>query len=166
MQEEKKPIGYDNEGFEEITQAISELLNTFPGLDGDEVLFETLGKDYGIAFSNDSGALVFNEKTDVTGEVTQECQYLFYLVYRKNNTSEKGKLSSQGFLDTFGKWLCKEPNIYTETAPPAQYPKLTSGRTIKRIRRNLMYGQDPKEDGTQDWILPVIVEYTNKFQED
>lgn len=164
MKEEPMPIGEDIGGFEEITQAVKVLLNQFPGLDEDEeVNFETFEDGNNLIFSNDSGALVYNEKEDVTGGVSQECRYPFYLVYRRTLTTERGKLIAYQFLDTFGKWLCKEPTVYEHTNPPAEYPKLSGGRKITRIRRNLIYGQDPAEDGTQDWVLPVIVEYTNEF---
>lgn len=163
QKEEPKPIGEDVGGFEEITQAVRVLLNQFPGLaEDEEVNFETF-EDGNLIFSNDSGALVYNEKEDVTGGKTQECRYPFYLVYRRTLTTERGKLIAYQFLDTFGKWLCNEPTVYEHTKPPAEYPKLSGGRKITRIRRNLIYGQDPAEDGTQDWVLPVIVEYTNEF---
>lgn len=166
MKEEPKPIGKDLGGYEEITQAVKVLLNQFPGLGiDDEVSFETFKNGGNLIFSNDSGALVYNEKEDVTGGITQECRYPFYLVCRRTTQTERGKLVVYQFLDTFGKWLCKEPTVYEYTKPPAEYPKLAGGRKITRIRRNLIYGQDPNEDGTQDWVLPVIVEYTNEFEE-
>ena len=93
MKEEPKPIGKDLGGYEEMTQAVRVLLNQFPGLgENDEVTFETFEKGNDLIFSNDGGALVYNEKEDVTGGITQECRYPFYLVCRRMAQSERGKL--------------------------------------------------------------------------
>lgn len=160
-----EPIGQDHDGFEEITRAVKELLNSFPGLhDGEEVKFEELDAGNGIAFSNNSGALVYNEKRSITGIIHQECRYPFFLVFRTNSSMERQKLVAQQFLDVFGKWLCREPNIYERNTVPVDYPNLTNKRMITRITRDNLYAQDPQKDGTQDWILPVTVEYTNKYR--
>ena len=161
-----RPIGKDATGYEVITKAMRELLNQFPGLYEDEVVrFEQIENDGDIGFSNDSGALVYAEKKDVLGYINQTCQYPFFLVYRTNTTKETGKLSAFDFVDTFGKWLCSEPVTIGDTDYKlAEFPQLDGGRKIIRITRDNAYGQDPKEDGTQDWIVPVTVQYTNKFK--
>lgn len=62
MDRELKPIGKDAGGYDVLTAAIKSLLNQFPGLYPDEeVMFEELGEEKGIAFSNDTGALVYAE---------------------------------------------------------------------------------------------------------
>lgn len=166
MEEEKKPIKEDIGGFDAITEAVRSLLNQFPGLYTDEVVrFEELDEHSGIAFINNTGAMVYNEEKDVTGGVYQECQYLFILIYRISSTKERQKLIAQQFLDIFGRWLCREPNIYERGGTPAEYPVLTDGRKITRLKRNLITATDPTEDGTQDWMLPVTVEYENRFEE-
>lgn len=165
MDVRKEPIGRDSSGFEAITEAIRNLLNQFPGLlEGEIVKFEELGEDKGIAFSNNSGALVYAEKRTITGVIHQECRYPFFLVYRMQSTKERQKLIAQQFLDVFGKWICREPNIYERNSVPIDYPNLTNGRTITRIIRDNLYAQDPQKNGAQDWILPVTVEYTNKYK--
>ena len=58
-----EPIGNDATGYDVLTAAMKSLLNQFTGLYPDEVIkFEELGSEDGIAFSNDSGALVYTEK--------------------------------------------------------------------------------------------------------
>lgn len=162
--EEKKPLKEDIGGIDSIVPAVKILLNQYPGLlPEEEVKFEELEEHSGIAFINDSGAMVFDEKIDVTGSIEQECQYLFALIYRMQSTGERQKLIAQQFLDTFGKWLCKEPNIYERGSVPANYPTLTDGRKITRLKRQLIVATDPKNDGTQDWMLPITVEYTNEL---
>lgn len=162
-----KPIGKDFTGYEVMTQAVKDLLNQYPGLyDGEEITFEGLGKNSGIAFSSDNGALIYTEKEDVTGRVTQRCRYPFYIIYRTVSTAgEKHKMAVQGFLDGIGRWLCREPvEIEGKPAKLSAYPKLAAGRTIQRISRDNFYGLEPDDSGVQDWLLPVSVEYMNEFE--
>ena len=167
MDNDRKPIGKDATGYEVITEAMKDLLNRFPGLlPGEEVKYEELGEDSGIAFSNDAGALVYTEREDVIGGIHQTCQYPFFIVYRASSSAkERQKMSIQEFLDAFGKWLCREPVVTdTGTYRLAGYPKLSGTRQIKKITRDNSYGTDPKENGVQDWLLPVTVQYTNDVE--
>lgn len=167
MGNEQKPIGKDATGYEVITEAMKDLLNQFPGLlPGEEVKYEELGEDSGIAFSNDAGALVYTEREDVIGGVHQTCQYPFFLVYRASSSAkERQKMSIQEFLDAFGKWLCREQSVIGgEAYKLSDYPKLSGSRQIKKITRDNSYGTEPQENGVQDWLLPVTVQYTNDFK--
>lgn len=170
VDDERKPIGKDASGYDVLTIAVKALLNQFPGLDHqqspyDIVRFEQLEDTSGIAFSADNGALVFAETEDILGFVHQTCQYPFYIVYRIAATKEKPKINTQEFLDTFGKWLCKEPVeingvLYRLNA----YPELSEGRKITKLTRDNSYSLEPQDGGVQDWILPVSVEYKNEFE--
>lgn len=167
MDNEQKPIGKDATGYEVITEAMKDLLNQFPGLhENEEVKYEELADDSGIAFSNDSGALVYTETEDIIGGVHQTCQYPFFIVYRAaSSAKERQKMSIQEFLDAFGKWLCREPAVIDrETYKLDGYPKLAGTRQIKKITRDNSYGTEPQENGVQDWLLPVTVQYTNDFK--
>lgn len=165
MANEAKPIGVDASGYEVLTNAVLAMLSQFPGLDGREILFEELSPESGIAFSADSGALVMAETRSITDYVTQRCQYPFFVIYRTTATREFQKLQVQTFLDQLGKWLCKEPvEINGKTIRLTSFPKLADGRRINRITRNNSYGLKPNENGSQDWLLPVSVEYTNEFE--
>lgn len=167
MANELKPIGKDATGYEVITEAMKDLLNQFPGLlPGETVKYEELGEEEGIAFSNDSGALVYTETQDVIGGVHQTCQYPFFIVYRAASSArEKQKMSIQEFLDAFGKWLCREPAVIDgETYKLSSYPKLAGTRQIRRITRDNSYGTEPQENGVQDWLLPVTAEYRNDIE--
>lgn len=164
MTEELKPIGKDATGYELLTKAIKVLLNQFPGLDGQKILFEELGEETGIAFSADAGALVMAERRSITDHITQECQFPFLLVYRATTTREFQKLNVAAFLETLGKWICKEPvEINGEIYRLYSYPEISDGRKITRISRNNSYGAVPNENKSQDWILPVSVQYTYEF---
>ena len=162
--EELKPIGADVSGYEILTNAVLNLLAQFPGLNGREILFEELGKESGIAFSADNGALIMTEKRSITDHVRQACQFPFFVVYRTASTQEWQKLQVQAFFDALGKWLCKEPALINgEMVRLTEYPALAEGRKITRVTRSNSYGLEPNDNGVQDWLLPVIVEYENEF---
>jgi hypothetical protein len=161
---EVKPIGYDVSGFEILTNAVLDLLSRFPGLNGREILFEELGKESGIAFSADNGSLVMSERRSITDHVVQQCQYPFFIIYRTASTKEFQKLQVQAFFDGIGKWICKEPvEIGGETVKLDAYPALADNRIITRVTRSNSYGLEPNEDGVQDWLMPVTVQYQNEF---
>jgi hypothetical protein len=164
--DERKPIGKDASGYDVLTIAVKALLNQFPGLyENETVKFEELGEDSGIAFSADNGALIFSETEDVLGGVRQTCQYPFYIIYRTSSTKERQKMSIQEFLDTFGKWLCREPVVIDGSEQRlSNYPTLSQGRKITKVTRDNSYGLEPQESGVQDWILPVSIEYTYDFE--
>ena len=166
MGDERKPIGKDASGYDVLTIAVKALLNQFPGLYKNEtVKFEELGEDSGIAFSADNGALIFSETEDVLGGVRQTCQYPFYIIYRTSSTKERQKMSIQEFLDTFGKWLCREPVVIDGSEQRlSNYPTLSQGRKITKVTRDNSYGLEPQESGVQDWILPVSIGYKYDFE--
>ena len=166
MGDERKPIGKDASGYDVLTIAVKALLNQFPGLyENETVKFEELGEDSGIAFSADNGALIFSETEDVLGGVRQTCQYPFYIIYRTSSTKERQKMSIQEFLDTFGKWLCREPVVIDVSEQRlSNYPTLSQGRKITKVTRDNSYGLEPQESGVQDWILPVSIEYKYDFE--
>lgn len=164
MIEELKPIGTDATGYELLAKAIKALLNEFPGLKGQKILFEELGEDAGIAFSADAGALIMAERISITDHVTQTCQFPFLVIYRTTATREFQKLNVSEFLDTLGKWICKEPvEIDGDFYRLLSYPSISDGRKITRITRNNAYGTVPNENKSQDWILPVTVQYYYEF---
>ena len=164
MAEELKPIGTDATGYEYMKKAVKDLLNTFPGLDGRKIYFEEIGEESGIAFSADAGALVMSERRSITDHIAQNCQFPFLVIYRTTATREFQKLTVSNFLDTLGKWLCKEPvEIEGAVHRLTAYPTIADGRKITRVTRNNSYGTVPNENQSQDWILPVSVQYTYEF---
>lgn len=157
-------IAADPTGYEILTKAVKALLNQFPGLDGKTVYFEELGEESGLAFSADAGALVISERRSITDRVTQSCQYPFILVYRTTATREFQKLNVSSFLDSVGKWICKEPvEVNGKKEKLVSYPSLSDGRRITRVVRNNVYATVPNENKSQDWVLPVTVQYTYEF---
>lgn len=164
MGEELKPIGADATGYEYLVKATKDLLNDFPGLGEQKVYFEELGEESGIAFSADAGALVMNERRSIIDHITQSCQFPVLVIFRTTATREFQKMNVSSFLDTLGKWICKEPVDINGTIHKLKsYPSLSDGRKITRITRNNVYGTVPNENKSQDWILPVSVQYTYEF---
>lgn len=132
---DNKVIGKDAEGYEILREAMKALLNQYPGLQDDQkIKYEEIGKDGGICFYADAGALIFSEKEDICGTIHQVCQYPFFVVYRADSQKERQKNQIQNFLDNLGKWICREPVIINgiETRL-STFPELSRERTIKRI---------------------------------
>jgi len=161
---EVKPIGVDAAGYEIVTKAVKALLNQFPGLNDQRICFEEQSEDAGIAFFADAGALVLSERRSITDHVYQTCQYPFLVSYRTAATGVLYKLYATEFLDALGKWLCREPvEIDAVAVQLKEYPVLSDGRAITRITRNNVYGTIPNDNKTQDWILPITIQYTYEF---
>ena len=161
---EIKPIGADVSGFQILTNAVLDLLSKFPGLNGREIFFEELDKNSGIAFSADNGALIMTERRSITDHVWQTCRFPIFIIYRTASTDEDQSLRVQAFFDSLGKWICKEPAMVNgETIHLTAYPELSGGRKITRVTRSNSYALEANENGVQDWLLPVTVEYTNEF---
>lgn len=168
MQEEakNKPVRYDVDGYDIVTNAIKDLLNQFPGLPEEDIIeFSTLSEESGIAFYPISGAVIATEKTSVTGKVEQICNYPFFVVFRSSGGSAKSKIGIKDFLDNLGKWLEKQPvTIAGETYILKKYPLLTEGRKITEIARQTPgYPEEPQENGVQDWVISLALKYRNIF---
>lgn len=162
--EQLKPISLDGEGFDILKDAVMDLLNQYPGLDGRVISRSDLTEDSGISMEPESGALIYKEVTDIIGNVRQECQFPFYVVYRTDATSEFVKKGVNDFLDTLGAWICREPvTINQHLFQLIEYPKLTGGRKITGVTRFNSYALEPNENKTQDWLIPITVKYTHEY---
>lgn len=160
-----KPIGIDSSGYELLTEAVRDLLNQCPGIE-EEIKFEELEKESGIAFSADNGSLIMTERISITDHVKRTCQYPFYIIFRSKGDLEKQKIKAQNILDIIGKWICKETVLVDGVEYQLkQYPPLTEERTITKISRMNSYGIEPTEDKVQDWLLPCVVEYKHEFDQ-
>ena len=68
------------------------------------------------------------------------------------------------FLDKMGAWLCKEPvTIDGEEYQLSAYPAITGGRKITSVTRFNSYALEPNANKTQDWVIPITVNYTHEF---
>ena len=165
-EESKKPVKYDVDGYEAVTDALISILNSFPGLEEDEkIRFSTLNEDGGIAFYPVTGAVVALEKKSVTGKVDQLCNYPFYVIYRSSIDSPKIKASIKEFLDTLGKWLEQQTVVINgEQVKLEEYPVLTEERKIEEIVRLTPAHLDNVSDSNiQDWAISISLKYRNIF---
>lgn len=161
---EAKPIGLDGEGTEILKEAVLELLNQFPGLEGRVITFSGLAADSGISLEPESGTLIYSEREDILGNVTQECQFPFFVVYRTGATSEYLKMNVNEFLDSLGAWICREPvTVNGAEYRLSGYPALAGNREITGVVRFNSYALEPNQNNTQDWVLPVTVKFTHRF---
>lgn len=129
----------DIDGSEAVSKILLDLLNKFPGLTtgNKSILFSTLSDASGIGFFPISGAALQNSTEDVTGHVTQVCQYPFNVVYRAAPKSETQRIRIKEFLDALGKWLERQPvTLNGKSHQLSAYPALLAGnRVIKKISR-------------------------------
>lgn len=159
------PISVDGAGFEVLKDAVLSLLNQFPWLGGQSISYMGLDENGGISVEPESGALIYSQKTDITGTVRQVCQFPFFVLYRSGASNEYQKAKISDFLDTLGSWVSKEPvTIDGETAKLEEYPELSGNRKITDIVRFNSYALAPNPNNTQDWVLPVTVNYTHEFE--
>lgn len=164
--ERSKPVKYDVDGYDIVTNALRDLLNSFPGLlPGEKIRFSALEEDSGISFYPISGAVIATETTSVTGKVNQVCNYPFYVVYRTAADSQNSKIDIKEFLDNLGKWLEKQPvMIDGQQQKLSAYPELTEGREITEISRQTpAYLDNTSEGNVQDWVISLALKYRNIF---
>ena len=85
-----KPIGKDATGYEILTDAMKALLNQYPGLyENETIKFEELGKESGIAFSADNGALVYKEKMSAAQCIRYAS--IHFMWYTEQHPTRKGR---------------------------------------------------------------------------
>ena len=136
----------DIDGSEAVSKILLDLLNKFPGLTTSKsILFSTLSDASGIGFFPISGAALQSSTEDVTGHVTQVCQYPFNVVYRAAPKSETQRIRIKEYLDA--------------------YPALLAGnRVIKKISRTSpAYLNSAYQDGVEDWLIALRLDYNNEF---
>lgn len=159
-------IVYDVEGFEKVTQALRVLLDNFPALgDNEHIDFATLGEKSGKAMFPISGAIVQTEREDITGHVTQECLYPFYVIYRKQGLSENAKVNAKEWLDTLGRWLEKQPVIINEQEYQlSNYPPLSGNRKFLEVeRQSPSYLESTDDNKAENWAVYISARYRNEF---
>lgn len=158
---------YDLAGYNSITAALTELLNQYPDLsDNAEITFSSVGESSGIAFYPTSGAVILDEKTSITGQVWQKCNYPFTILYRTNAPTEKRRIAIKQWLDNLGCWLeCQPIVINNKSFMLTEYPILADGRKITSISRTTPSYLDAVSEGAvEDWLILLVAEYENYFK--
>lgn len=164
MADEKK-VKYDLDGFDIVTNALMNVVNQYPDLQGDKIAFSTIGEDGGIAIFPTSGAVVETERRSVTGKVAQNCNYPFFIIYKVSGVSENSKIAVKEFLDKMGRWLERQAVIIgTDSYLLEEYPKLTENREITDISRvTPAYLESIEENKAENWAISMVLKYKNEF---
>ena len=159
-------LNNDVEGYELITAALMALINTFPGLEHGETFgFATESDEEGVSVFPTTGSFIYDERESITGHVTQLCQYPFTVVYRKSGLNSKRRMTAKEWLDTFGRWIERQPVVIKNTTYvlPA-WPKLSENREIREITRQApAYLVAVNDDKSEQWIMDVVIRYRNEF---
>lgn len=164
--EEKKQVRYDVGGFDDVTSALRELVNQFPGLnEDDEISFSTLSKESGKAMFPASGEIIETEKKTITGRVIQTCLYPFYIIYRVAGLSENNKASVKEWLDNLGRWLERQPvSINGMEYRLKDYPALTGEHEFINISRQTpAYLDTVNENQSENWAIRITARYRNEY---
>lgn len=160
-------LRYDLESFDIVTQALRELVNSYPALSGmDEIAFSVLDAEGGKAMFPTSGAVIQSQLEDITGNVEQHCLYPFTVVYRGAGLSENRKAEVKEWLDNLGKWLEKQPiKVKGAVYKLDSYPELSGNRKFEKIERTSpAFLFETNEDKVEDWIVSIQARYVNTYQ--
>lgn len=163
---EEKPIQYDVDGYDLLTEALMALINQYPGLaDGDKFVFSATPTAAGKSVYATSGAIIQNEIEDITGHVTQMCQYPFTVLFRASGLSPKNRMTAKEWLDNLGRWLERqEITIDDITYDLEEYPDIKGNREIRYIKRQTpSYLSQVYEDKTEDWMISMNIIYRNEY---
>ena len=159
-------VNFDVTGYELITAALMALVNTFPGLvSGEEFGFATEPVDEGVAIFPTTGSFIYDEKESITGHVTHLCQYPFTVLYRASGLNPKRRAGAKEWLDTFGRWIERQPVTINNTVYVLQgWPDLTDNREIREVTRQApAYLMSVNDNKSEDWVMEVVIRYRNEF---
>lgn len=169
MADTKLAVGYDIDGYDQLTAAIGDLLQRYPGLrTGEAIGFSKLQADTGRAWFPTSGALIRAQRTSITGWRMETCAYPFTVVYRAAGLSEDRKAAVKEWLDDLGRWL--EGQTITVNGAEhrlAEYPALKGTRRITRITRSTpAYLESIEANMAENWVIAITAEYRNEYQKE
>lgn len=165
---EQKQVKYDLDGYEIVKDAILEIINQSPLIEGKEkVSFGVLEENHGFAIIPVSSSVIESTRKSITGKVTEICYYPFALVYRGSGMNEKKKSEVSELLDNIGKWLeRKEISVDGVSQKLQLYPALTGNRKFLEIRRQTnSYLENTYDDKTEDWTIRITARYQNEYKE-
>jgi len=160
---------YDVEGYDLLTPAIWDLLNSYPGLEkGEKFRFSELNCEYGKAMFPTTGAVVQYEKESITGHVEQMCLYPFTVLFRVSGQTQKRKANAKEWLDTLGRWLEMQTVKIGDTEYKLnEYPELNPSDEETKImdisRTTPAYLAVTNGDMSEDWVISIQARYRNEF---
>lgn len=158
--------GFDADGFETLTSAIMDTINTYPGLDdGERFTFSTIPNEEGLTVIAATGALIVDHHESITDHVWETCNYPFTVLYRASGLNEKRKIAAKEWLDTLAKWLQRQTvTIDGNTYQLRKWPMLSGDRRIKTImQQSPAYLASMNEDKSENWIMNMAIQYYNEY---
>lgn len=163
---EEKELKLDVDGYDDVTSALIDLFNSYPGLAaGESFGFSVMPECGGKSFFTSTGATIYSELESITGHYTQMCQYPLTVVFRVAGLSQNKKAKAKEWLDTFGRWLERqEVVIGGENIKLKEYPQLHGTRKFKTITRQTpAFLSQVNNDKTEDWVMEIVAKYRNEF---
>lgn len=145
MDESVRVLGTDSEGYEIITEAVKSLLREYDP----KITYNSSP----VSFISDAGALILTETETISGDITRECQYPCFIVYRLTANDERTRLAATEYLERLGRYLSRLKT----------FPALTDNRKIRKITcLNAYQGTIAGESHFQTWLMPVSILYTHE----
>ena len=166
MESNGQNVQYDPVGYDLLTPAIRDLMDTYPGLEtGETFSFSMLNGEFGQAIFPTTGAVVQYERESITGHVEQMCLYPFTVVLRVSGQTQNRKANAKEWLDMLGRWLEMQPITIGETTYKLdEYPTLNGDAKIMDISRTTpAYLSVTNADMSEDWVISIQARYRNEF---
>lgn len=163
---DEKELKIDVDGYDDVTSALMDLFNSYPGLSaGEEFGFCQTPECGGKAVFVAAGATIYFESESITGHYTQMCQYPVTVIFRSAGLSQNKKAEAKEWLDNFGRWLERQEVVLDgEKHKLKEYPQLHGTRKFKAISRQTpAYLPRVNPDKTEDWVVEINAKYKNEF---
>lgn len=154
--DEKKDVRYDLGGYSELTNAIRDIVNSYPGLaEGERIAFATLDEFTGLALYPAAQGIIERERRSVTGKVTQTCLYPFIVYSRAAGLNEGSKAHAKEWLDGLARWL----------EMLREFPTLVGNRRMQEFviqTPGYLYAVD--ENHVETWAVEMAARYEYIYQ--
>ena len=140
----------------DITEAIRQLVNQYPGLGaGEYIAFGTMGQESGMAMYPGGGAAIDSQRKSVTGRVRQICRYPLLILSRAGGLAEDAKAAAKEQLDGLCRWLER-----LDTYPDLDGDRRLLGFHIERPA----YLHTRGEDRVETWAVEITARYEYTFE--
>lgn len=166
MADKEKQYPKDVNGFDYVTTALMETLNSYPGLfPGETFQFSTTNLDDGLNVAAINGAVITEEIESITGRVTQLCAYPFMVILRASGLNPNRRIDTKEWMDTLAEWLIRKPvTINGKVYQMNKWPSLSGDREIRSIKRNTpAYLAEVTENKAESWVMDLTIQYRQYF---
>lgn len=164
--EEIKNLGFDVDGFDYVSTALLDTINSFPGLEpGEKFTFSTVPNEEGMTVIASAGSAVIEHHESITDHVWEICAYPFTVVYRTSGLASGRKVTVKEWMDSLARWLTRQTvKIGGTEYHLERWPVLEGDRRIKTIiRQSPAYLASVNEDKSENWVMDLVIQYHNEF---